>query len=187
MTFVLPHPNCTHRLRGSFSLRWWLTLQLARVYLDTSPPRGATSLHKTYFSLHSFHQWVQTQQPVLPVWPGHDSPISWRNLTKHLTAKATWQFFLETHWMLPVPEQTHYREPYLMLHVVPLYNRNAVFFTWFVVHFFSYFNVKLQRSLSFSHTHPHTHISAACKICSNTKISACCTNASRTSLSCGKR
>lgn len=53
--------------------------------------------------------------------------------------------------------------------------------------FFSYFNVKLQRSLSSSHTHPHTHISAACKICSNTKISACCTKASRTSLSCGKR
>lgn len=113
-----------------------LTLLLACVYLDTSPPRGATSLHKTSFCLHSFHQWIQTQKPVLPGWPGDDSPISWRNLTKHLTAKATWQFFSETPWMLPVPEQTHYRDPYLMLHIVSLYNRNAVFSTCFVVHFF---------------------------------------------------
>lgn len=71
-----------------------------------------------------------------------------------------------------------------MLHSVSLHSRNLVLSNWLVVHFFFLnFNVKLQRSLSRS----HPHISAACMAHSNTKVSACPTNTSRTSLSHGKR
>lgn len=67
---------------------------------------------------------------------------------------------------------------------VTLYSRNLDLFIWFILHFLFYFIVTAEISVTL--THPHTHTSAASKAHSSTKVSACPTNTSRTSLSSGK-
>lgn len=123
------------------------------------PPRGATSLHKTYFSLPSFHQWVQTQQPVLPVWPrwwqphllkkSYKIPIGQGHMAilfgSPLDATCAWADTLQ-------------RALFNATRSVTLQQKCSLFHLVCSA-FFSYLNVKLQRSLYFSHRHPCTHIS----------------------------
>lgn len=98
-------------------------------YIST---RGATSLHNTYFSLPSFHQWVQTQQPVLPVWPRWQHP--------HLLNKSYKTCHVAIFFGSPLDatcaSTDTVKRALFNAHKVSLPNRNTVLSTWFVVHFF---------------------------------------------------
>lgn len=151
-------------------------------YISTQ--RSYIIAQNLFFSMF-FHQWVQTEQPRLPVWLGwwqphllkksYKTPIGQGHMAilfgSPLDATCAWADTLQRA-LFNTTQSVTLQQKCSLLHLV-------------CSAFFSYFNVKLQRSLS--HIHPHTQISAACKVSSNTKISACPTNTSRTSLSCDER